>query len=86
MDIAKIFDPDDLDCEIFSEKMIHFSKLIDELDEEGKIKIPSTLKCLHVIHDNKLNSIFPNVVVAYKLYLCLPVVKYSAERAFSNLK
>jgi len=66
--------------------MIHFSKLVDEQDEEGKYKMPSALKCLHIIHDNKLNSVFPNVEVAYRLYLCLPVANCSAERAFSNLK
>ncbi|KAF0708295.1 zinc finger MYM-type protein 1-like [Aphis craccivora] len=78
--------PDDLDCEIFPEEMIHFSKLLDEQDEEGKYKMPSALKFLHIIHDNKLNSVFPNVEVAYRLYLCLPVANCSAERAFSNLK
>lgn len=76
---------DDLDCEIFHEEMIHFSKLVDEQDEEGKYKIPSALKCLHIIHDNKLNSVFPNVDT-YRLYLCLPVANYSADIAFSNLK
>lgn len=66
--------------------MIHFSKLFDEHDEEGKIKIPSALKCLQIIHDNNLNSVFPNVDVAYRLYFSLPVANCSAERTFSNLK
>lgn len=82
--LGKIY-PDDLDCEIFPEEMIHFSKLIDEHDEEGKTKMPSALKCLQIIHDNKLNSVFPNVEVAFRLYLCLPVANCSAERAFSKL-
>lgn len=82
--LGKIY-PDDLDYEIFPEEMIHFSKLVDEQDEERTIKTPSALKCLQIIHDNKLNSVFPNVEVAYRLYLCLPVANCSAERAFSNL-
>lgn len=45
--------PDDFDCENFREKMIHFFKLVNEQDGEGKIKIQSTLKCLHII----INSI-----------------------------
>jgi hypothetical protein len=72
--------------EIFPEKIIHFSKLVDEQDEQGKWKMPSTLKFLQIIHDNKLNSIIPNMEVAYRFYLCLPVVKCSRERSFSNLK
>jgi len=83
--LGKIY-PDDLDCDIFPEEMIHFTKLVDEQDEEGKIKMPPALKCLQIIHDNKLNSVFPNVEVAYRLYLCIPVVNCSAERAFSKLK
>ncbi|CAI6353892.1 unnamed protein product [Macrosiphum euphorbiae] len=83
--LGKIY-PDDLDCDIFPEEMIHFTKLVDEQDEEGKIKMPSALKCLQIIHDNKLKSVFPNVEVAYRLYLCLPVANCSAERAFSKLK
>ncbi|CAI6351163.1 unnamed protein product [Macrosiphum euphorbiae] len=62
--LGKIY-PDDLDYDIFPEEMIHFTKLVDEEDEEGKIKMPPALKCLQIIHDNKLNSVFPNVEVAY---------------------
>lgn len=65
--LGKIY-PDDLDCEIFSEEMIHFSKLVDEQDEEGKYKMPQALKYLHIIHDNKLNSVFPNVEVQKELF------------------
>jgi len=43
--------------------------------------MPLALKCLQIIHDNKLS-----IEVAYILYLCLPVANCSAERAFSNLK
>lgn len=48
--------------------------------------MPSTLKCLQIIHDNKLNLVFPNVKIAYRLYLCLSVANCSTEKAFSNLK
>lgn len=43
--LGKIY-PDDLDCEIFREEMIHFLKLIDKHGEKGKTKMPSALKCL----------------------------------------
>lgn len=81
--LGKIY-PNDLDCEIFSEDMIHFSKLVDEQDKEGQMT--STINYLLIIqvYDNKLNSGFPNVEVAYRLYLCLPFANHSAERAFSN--
>lgn len=39
-----------------------------------------------IILDNILDLVFLNVSVVYKLYLCLQVAKYSAGKAFSNLK
>lgn len=33
--------PNDLDCEVFPERMLHFSKVMNEMDEKEKIEMPS---------------------------------------------
>ena len=45
----------------------------------------SALECLHAIRRNKLESVFPNVDIAYRIFLTLPITNSSAERAFSKM-
>lgn len=42
--------PEDRDCKICPEEMLHFSELVDELTEEGKIKIPHVFKLYMIIN------------------------------------
>lgn len=68
----------DLD-ENFGKEMIQFKEFIDG------IETPSPLEALETIKGNKLESLLPNVYVAYRIYLTLPISNCSAERAFSKL-
>ena len=45
----------------------------------------SALECLQAIRRNKLESVFPNVDIAYRIFLTLPITNCSAERAFSKM-
>lgn len=44
------------------------------------------LALLNRITEHKLNSIFPNVCVALRIFLTIPATVTSAERSFSKLK
>jgi hypothetical protein len=44
------------------------------------------LKLLNQIHAMKLQNLFPNVCIALRIFLTLPVTVASAERSFSKLK
>src|SRR6218665_1672422 len=47
---------------------------------------PSPLKMLQIIKVYNLQSGFPNVCIAHRVYLTLPVSNCSGERSFSHLK
>ena len=70
--------PSDLDTQ-FLDEIIQFSKLM--ANEENL----SALECLQAIRRNKLESVFPNVDIAYRIFLTLPITSCSAERACSKM-
>src|SRR6218665_3230189 len=47
---------------------------------------PSPLKMLQIMKEYNLQSGFPNVCIALRVYLTLPVSNCSGERSFSHLK
>ena len=64
--------------------------LADELDLL-KTAVPSTLektpkKILSFLNDNGLLDIYPNAVIALRIFLTIPVTVASSERSFSKLK
>ena len=67
--------PSDLDTQ-FPDEIIQFSKFM------ANEKNTSALECLQAIRKNKLESVFPNVDIAYRVFLTLPITNCSAERAF----
>lgn len=50
------------------------------------LKIDSPLDLLNVIHSNSLKDIYPNIDIALRIFLTLPVTVASCERSFSKLK
>jgi len=44
-----------------------------------------TFKLLKWFYDKSLQDVFPNILIALRLYLTIPVANCSAERAFSKL-
>ena len=70
--------PSDLDTQ-FPDEIIQFSKFM------ANEKNISALECLQAIRRNKLESVFPNVDIAYRIFLTLPITNCSAERAFSKM-
>lgn len=63
----------------FANEMVQFSKFIKDSDAS------SPEEYLQIIKKNKLESVFPNTCIAYRIYLTLPVSNCSAERAFSKM-
>jgi len=47
---------------------------------------PSPLELLQLIHRLALNDVYPNIKIALRLLLTLPVTVASCERSFSKLK
>ncbi|KAL7400230.1 hypothetical protein ABVT39_008832 [Epinephelus coioides] len=71
--------PADLDSNLGNE-LIHFRSFIRS---DGQNVPPS--KCLKTILDCGLQSTFPNVYIAVRLYLTLPVTNCEGERSFSQM-
>lgn len=64
--------------------------LADELELLGTT-YPSHMsftpkEVLTFLHQNALLSLYPNVVISYRIFLTLPVTVASSERSFSKLK
>ena len=70
--------PSDLDTQ-FPDEIIQFSKFM------ANEKNISALECLQAIRRNKLESVFPYVDIACRIFLTLPITNCSAERAFSKM-
>ena len=70
--------PSDLDTQ-FPDEIIQFSKFM-----ANEKNIPA-IECLQAIRRNKLESVFPNVDIAYRIFPTLPITNCSAERAFSKM-
>ena len=75
-DIAK----DELISEIEHVKQIHRSNLVEDED------ILKPLELLNKLHSLKLSALFPNICIALRIFLTLPVTVASGERSFSKLK
>ncbi len=81
--ILQKFFPDDLET-IFEDELFHFQ--IHFQSVKGGDKINSPAKILEYIRENNLETVFPNVEIAYRMFCCTAVTNCCAERSFSCLK
>lgn len=73
---------DDLEA-TFPEECLHFQQFVQNSENIEGFQSPNFLTFLY---GNGLDAAFPNVCIAFRIFLCLAVTNCSAERAFSYLK
>ena len=72
---------DDLDVTEFQaevESFKHQAKALSSSDQ------PSPLELLQLLHQLELEDVYPNIDIALKLLLTLPMIVASCERSFSK--
>lgn len=74
---------DDLSDE-FPEDCISFKSFIETIGDKPNLKSAGDI--FKYIHDNDLITTFPNVFLALKIFLVIPVTNASGEKSFSSLK
>ncbi len=72
----------DIDAHHFQEECLHFKNYLETTDEDKKFE--ENLSAFLNEHD--LDQVFPNVCIAFRIFLCLAITNCSAERSFSVLK
>ena len=82
--------PSDIETS-FSDEMIHFASYaaanINDFRNRNENQECSTeLIIYRMLLQHELKEVFPNVEIAYRLYLCLMVSNCTGERSFSKLK
>eukprot|EP00731_Ephydatia_muelleri_P011481 Em0006g375a len=75
--------PDDVDID-FQEEMVHFKYFAAQLEDRGDT-IPAS-QSYELISENMVQSTFPNVLTALRIYRCLMITNATGERTFSKLK
>ena len=75
--------PDDVDID-FQEEMVHFKLFATQLEDCGDT-IPAS-QSYELISENMVQSTFPNVLTALRIYRCLMITNATGERTFSKLK
>ena len=85
-DFQTFYDEDIEDT--FSIECLHFRSYIQEsCDEDEKRKLTgNATNLIAFLKENNLEILFPNVVTALQVFLCMALTNCSAERAFSCLK
>lgn len=81
--------PEDLNTELITDIQQFHSYIISKISSR-----PSAGTSLHqthaqlykIIHDDKIESAFPNMETALRIYFSLMITNCSAERSFSKLK
>jgi hypothetical protein len=68
----------------FPEEFQHFTHFVDSLSSSSNSS-PHALQLLQLITTNHLESTFPNVEIALRIYLSLMCTNYKGERSFSTL-
>ena len=75
--------PDYVDID-FQEEMVHFKYFAAQLEDRGDT-IPAS-QSYELISENMVQSTFPNVLTALRIYRCLMITNATGERTFSKLK
>ncbi|KAF0710596.1 Uncharacterized protein FWK35_00036342, partial [Aphis craccivora] len=74
----------DLDKIEFISELESFKEHVYNIDDD--LKRATFFEMLNFIYKNKLQEAYPNISVAYQIYLTMPVTSASCERSFSKLK
>lgn len=79
--------PRDLESCLVSE-MVHFQAFLHKIDSETTSLISPTSECnmYSILHECDVVSAFPNVELAFRIYLSMFVTNCTGERSFSKLK
>ncbi|XP_066945278.1 uncharacterized protein [Macrobrachium rosenbergii] len=82
--------PSDIETS-FSDEMIHFASyaaanINDFRNKNENHECSTELIVYRMLLQHGLKEVFPNVEIAYRLYLCLMVSNCTGERSFSKLK
>ena len=79
--------PDDLD-ETLSSEVIQFVAMMRDIlpSADNNRKESLELKLFKILHEYYLVDCFPNVDIAFRIYLCMFVTNCTGERSFSKLK
>ena len=64
--------------------MVHFKYFAAQLEDRGDT-IPAS-QSYELISENMVQSTFPNVLTALRIYRCLMITNATGERTFSKLK
>ena len=66
--------------------MLEEVRLLNELKQNDNLFATlSSLQLLNKIYEKGLQSIFPQICVALRIFVCIPVSAASGERSFSHL-
>ncbi|KAL4091733.1 hypothetical protein QTP88_026380 [Uroleucon formosanum] len=68
----------------FISELESFKEHVYNIDDD--LKRATFFEMLNFIYKNKLQDVYPNISVAYQIYLTMPVTSASCERSFSKLK
>ncbi|KAL4119494.1 hypothetical protein QTP88_012301 [Uroleucon formosanum] len=68
----------------FISELESFKEHVNNIDDD--LKRATFFEMLNFIYKNKLQDAYPNISVAYQIYLTMPVTSVSCERSFSKLK
>ncbi|XP_060855087.1 uncharacterized protein LOC132932790 [Metopolophium dirhodum] len=68
----------------FISELESFKEHVYNIDDD--LKRATFFEMLNFIYKNKLQDAYPNISVAYQIYLTMPVTSASCERSFSKLK
>ena len=68
--------------ENFPDEMVRFSGRLNQMDEN----VSRPVKLLRHIRESDIVDAYPNVEIALRLYITLPVANTEGERSFSVLK
>lgn len=75
----------DIDQE-FPDEMVHFKYFVNELDDFKTSAKVAASESFKIIFDSMVQSTFPNVMTALRIYRCLMITNATGERSFSRLK
>jgi hypothetical protein len=68
----------------FEDEMVHFKYFILQLEDSDET-VPAS-QSYKLIFENMVQSTFPNVMTALRIYRCLMITNATGERTFSKLK
>lgn len=81
----KINYPGDIDSD-FPNEMINFKYFISQIEDLKPKETVSASRSYKLIFENMMQSTFPNVMTALRMYRCLMITNSTGERTFSKLK